>query len=132
MTPPTPTPTVPILIPRRFAIRLLHEAQIASAPFLSAVVADAAAASHPSGWLPVPEGRAIAELQAELQQHGKRLWALYRHRPELPNPPLAEDFADHPELLRLTASLAIKGVLQLRGWWWLDGAIVEQELDVEQ
>ena len=29
------------------------------------------------------------------------------------------------------ASLAIKGVLQLRGWWSLDGAIVEQELDVE-
>ena len=80
MTTPTPTPTVAMLIPRRFAIRLLHEAQIASAPFLSAVVADAAAGSPPSGWLPVTEGRAIAELQAELQQHGKRLWALYRHR----------------------------------------------------
>ncbi|MBA4286569.1 MAG: hypothetical protein C0434_13670 [Xanthomonadaceae bacterium] len=127
-----PTPSFPILIPRRFAIRLLHEAQIASAPFLSAVVADAADGSTPNGWVPIAEGRAIAELQAELQRHGKRLWALYRHRPELPNPPLAEDFADHPELLRLTASLAIKGVLQLRGWWWLDGVIVEQELDVEQ
>ncbi|MCX7061059.1 MAG: hypothetical protein QE272_13310 [Nevskia sp.] len=126
-----PTPSIPILIPRRFAIRLLHEAQIATTPFLSAVVADQAADSTPNGWMPINEGASVADMQAMLHQHGKRVWALYRHRPELPNPPLAEDFADHPELLRLTASLAIKGVLQLRGWWWLDGAIVEQELDVE-
>ncbi|WP_293000189.1 hypothetical protein [Nevskia sp.] len=126
-----PTPTIPILIPRRFAIRLLHEAQIATTPFLSAVVADEAGGSVPNGWMPIVEGASVAEMQAMLRQHGKRVWALYRHRPELPNPPLAEDFADHPELLRLTASLAIKGVLQLRGWWSIDGAIVEQELDVE-
>lgn len=126
-----PTPTVPILIPRRFAIRLLHEAQIATEPFLSAVVADDSDSSAPNGWMPINDGASIADMQAMLAGHGKRIWALYRHRPELPNPPLAEDFADHPELLRLTASLAIKGVLQLRGWWWLDGAIVEQELDVE-
>ena len=127
-----PTPTTPILIPRRFAIRLLHEAQIATEPFLSAVVADDAPGSAPDGWMPIREGASVAEMQAMLRTHGKRVWALYRHRPELPNPPLAEDFADHPELLRLTASLAIKGVLQLRGWWSIDGAIVEQELDVER
>lgn len=129
---PTPKPAVAILIPRRFAIRLLHEAQIATTPFLSAVVADEVPGSAPNGWMPINEGSAIADMQAQLAQHGKRVWALYRHRPELPNPPLAEDFVDHPELLRLTASLAIKGVLQLRGWWSIDGAIVEQELDVEQ
>jgi len=126
-----PTPSIPILIPRRFAIRLLHEAQIGSEPFLSAVVADAAAGSVPNGWVPVADDTSVAALQATLAARGQRIWALYRHRPELPNPPLTQDFADHPELLRLTASLAIKGVLQLRGWWWLDGAIVEQELDVE-
>ena len=126
-----PTPTIPILIPRRFAIRLLHEAQIATEPFLSMVVADEGEASVPNGSMPVVEGASIADAQTMLAGHGKRVWALYRHRPELPNPPLAEDFADHPELLRLTASLAIKGVLQLRGWWTIDGAIVEQELDVE-
>lgn len=128
---PTPNPAVPLLIPRRFAIRLLHEAQLATEPFLSAVVADEAEGSAPNGWIPINEGASVAGMQAMLGQHGKRIWALYRHRPELPNPPLADDFRDHPDLLRLTASLAIKGVLQLRGWWWLDGAIVEQELDVE-
>lgn len=126
-----PTPSTPILIPRRFAIRLLHEAQIATEPFLSLVVADEAEGSVPNGWLPLADGASIAEAKVMLAGHGKRIWSLYRHRPELPNPPLAEDFVDHPELLRLTASLAIKGVLQLRGWWSLDGAIVEQELDVE-
>lgn len=126
-----PTPSIPILIPRRFAIRLLHEAQIATASFLSLVIADAGEGSVPDGWMPLAGGASIGDAQVMLTGHGKRVWALYRHRPELPNPPLAEDFADHPELLRLTASLAIKGVLQLRGWWWLDGRIVEQELDVE-
>ena len=126
-----PTPSTPILIPRRFAIRLLHEAQIATEPFLSLVVADDGESSVPNGWMPLAAGASITDAQTLLATHGKRIWALYRHRPELPNPPLAEDFADHPEYLRLTASLAIKGVLQLRGWWSLDGAIVEQELDVE-
>lgn len=126
-----PTPSTPILIPRRFAIRLLHEAQIATEPFLSLVVADDGESSVPNGWIPLTTGASIADAQTMLTTHGKRIWALYRHRPELPNPPMAEDFAEHPEYLRLTASLAIKGVLQLRGWWWLDGGIVEQELDVE-
>lgn len=126
-----PTPSTPILIPRRFAIRLLHEAQIATEPFLSLIVVDAGEGSVPNGWMPLVDGASVSDAQAMLAGHGKRIWALYRHRPELPNPPLAEDFADHPELLRLTASLAIKGVLQLRGWWSLDAGIVEQELDVE-
>ncbi len=126
-----PTPSTPILIPRRFAIRLLHEAQIATEPFLSLVVTDDGEHRVPNGWMPLAAGASIAEAQTMLATHGKRIWALYRHRPELPNPPLAEDFADHPEYLRLTASLAIKGVLQLRGWWWLEAGIVEQELDVE-
>ena len=120
----------PLSMPRRLAIRLLHEAQIATEPFQGLVSAAAAPDAEPDAWHPVTNASGIAAFAAALEGQGQRAWALYRFRPSLPTAPVVEDFATQPELLRLTASLATKGVLQLRAWQCRDGRVAERELVV--
>jgi len=117
-------------MPRRLAIRLLHEAQIATEPFFGLVSAPLTNDFEPDGWLPVETKAAIATAAKKLEKQGKRPWALYLFRPALPTAPSPEDFATMPDVLRLTASLATKGVLQLRAWQYRDGRVSERELHV--
>lgn len=120
----------PLLMPRRLAIRLLHEAQIATEPFFGLVSAPAAPGSEPDGWRPLATAAGITALPGQLKAVGQRAWALYFFRPSLPSTPVAEDFSVEPQLLRLTASLATKGVLQLRAWACESGRIAERELHI--
>jgi len=117
----------PLQMPRRFAIRLLHEAQIAGEhPFLGVVGADA----EPDLFLPLSRPSQLHEAPALLHGRQRSLWAVYLHRPGSPAMPTVEDFAEQPQALRLTASLATKGVLQLRAWTLRDGRVVERELQI--
>lgn len=119
----------PLTLPRRLAIRLLHEAQTATEPFAGLVVA-AAADAEPDRWRPAPAGTTVPALAAEITATGLVPWALYRYEPGLPTAPVAADFAVLPALRRLSASLATKGVLQLRAWELVDGQVVERVLQV--
>lgn len=120
---------MPLTLPRRLAIRLLHEAQVATEPFAGLVIATSAEA-EPERWRVAAPGAAIPALAAETEAAGLLPWALYRFEPGLPTAPVAADFAVLPGLRRLTASLATKGVLQLRAWELVDGRVVERVLQV--
>ncbi|GAC1633180.1 MAG: hypothetical protein NVS9B10_28330 [Nevskia sp.] len=126
----TPSAETPLSMPRRLAIRLLHEAQIATEPFVGLVSAPVAPEAEPDAWHPVTAAAGIVTLPEALARQGRRAWALYFFRPSLPTAPVVEDFALQPALLRLTASLATKGVLQLRAWHCLDSRVFECELHI--
>lgn len=123
----------PLRLPRRFAIQLLHEAQIAGAQgFLAAV----AAKTLPDAYFIAEPGTDVAALlvaaDARFGAQARRLWAIYLHRPGQSAAPAAADFSLRPDTLRLTASLATKGVLQLRAWAIDDhGRVSERELQIE-
>jgi hypothetical protein len=61
---------------------------------------------------------------------GRAPWALYLFRPDRLPPPSLADFEPQSSLLRLTASLETRGVLKLRGWSLVDGAVIERELRI--
>jgi hypothetical protein len=115
-------------MPRRFAISLLHQAQIAGdLPFTGVV----GAASDPDLYLPLADGVDLPKALEILVQRERALWAIYLHRPDQPTAPSAADFGEQPQALRLTSSLATKGVLQLHAWACEDGRVRERELRIE-
>jgi len=123
----------PLIMPRRFAIQLLHEAQIAgSQGFLAAV----AARTLPDAYFIADPGSDVAALlgaaETRFSAQSRQLWAIYLHRPGQPTAPTPDDFSLRPQTLRLTASLATKGVLQLRAWT-LDaaGRVAERALQID-
>lgn len=122
------TRQAPLQMPRRFAIHLLHQAQLAGERPFTGVVGSG---SEPDVYLPLAEGRALPEALELLDQRQRGLWAIYLHRPGQPTAPSAGDFAERPQVLRLTSSLATKGVLQLHAWTFEDGQVRERELRIK-
>ena len=119
------TRETPLAMPRRFAIRLLHEAQLAGEhPFLGVV----GAAAEPDLYVPLVGPATLEDGLAHLRERQRALWAVYLHRPGQPTAPTAGDFTEQPQALRLTSSLATKGVLQLRAWTCSAGRVREREL----
>jgi hypothetical protein len=121
----TSTRAEPLSLPRRFAIRLLHEAQLAGEHAFTGVVG---AAGEPDLYVPLVGPATLEDGLAHLRQRQRTLWAVYLHRPDRPAAPTAEDFIEQPLVLRLTSSLATKGVLQLRAWLERSGRVIECEL----
>lgn len=122
------TREAPLQMPRRFAIELLHQAQLAGEQPFTGVVG---AGAEPDVYLPLAEGRALPQALELLQQRRRGLWAIYLHRPGQPTAPNSHDFAEQPQVLRLTSSLATKGVLQLHAWAFEDGRVRERELRLQ-
>lgn len=118
----------PLSMPRKLAIRLLHEAQIATQPFSGVVTAPADETLPPDTWQPCTESAIPATVGALNPE--RRAWAIYRFDPALekaePNP-----FQPLPELLQLNAVLTTKGVLQLRAWHLWQESMQEQALQIE-
>ncbi|MBL6750178.1 MAG: hypothetical protein ISP90_06620 [Nevskia sp.] len=131
-----PDPAAALLsMPRRLAIRLLHEAQIAGPQGYEALVL---ARGAPGRVVPLGTADAGAAEQqlAGLAASGWRPWALFRYRGEPAAAPAADEFAGalfgaNPGLLLLTASLAIKGVLQLHAWSPEHGGVAEHTVRIE-
>lgn len=123
----------PLMMPRRFAIQLLHEAQLAGAQgFIAAV----AAKTLPEAYFIAERAIELADLlitaDARFSAQSRQLWAIYQHRPDQSPIPNTADFDLRPEVLRLSASLATKGVLQLRAWTIdADGRVIERELQID-
>jgi hypothetical protein len=125
--------TAPLMMPRRFAIQLLHEAQLAGAHgFLAAVAAKNLPDTYFVAEPTIDLAALLIAADARFRAQSRQLWAIYQHRPDQPAMPTAADFDSRPEVLRLSASLATKGVLQLRAWAIdANGCVIERELQLD-
>ena len=106
-----------LLFPRRLAIQILHEAQIAQP-----------AVMH--GWVYERDGRPAAFRLATANMGTHRadevLWARLWSKPDGPAEPQPAELREN--LINLIVSLSIKGVLEMRAWELIDGKPVEREL----
>ena len=109
-----------LLVPRRLAIQILHEAQIAQP-----------AAMH--GWVYERNGRpAVFRLAAaDMGTHraDENLWARLWSEPTAPAVPASSELREG--LINLVVSLNTKGVLEMRAWELSGGQAIERELRVE-
>ena len=104
----------PIVIARRLAIQLLHEAQVAAPQAIDGVVT--LSNGEPGRYLP----RERAE--------GQALWARVFSNPTAPAVPAAGQLAENQ--LTLMISLDTKGVLELRAGQQLEGLPHERAVSV--
>lgn len=106
----------PLVIARRLAIHLLHEAQIAApAAILGVVACDAA--GEPQRY--VAEG---------MDTEPGAVWAKVYSNPAAPAVPTLADL--HASLLTLVISLNTKGVLEMRAWVEQNGAPMERAVSI--
>ena len=110
-----------LLMPRKQAIRLLYAAQNSDGQPVRAVV------GSDSLHLLRQDGGTLAEA---LQAPGLQPWAVFEFGAGVPEVPRPADFAGAASLLRLTASLETRGVLQLHAWSLVEGQVVERDLDI--
>lgn len=68
--------------------------------------------------------------QRAMREHGEELWAIYHSHPESPAVPSAEDLKhlSYPDALYLIISLNTKGVLEMRGFRWINQTMQPVEL----
>lgn len=103
-----------LVMPRRLAIRILHEAQIAQPESIT-------------GW--VRGGAQPQSYHAGAPPAGAELWARLWSNPLAPAVPEAQQLSAGG--LHLVISLNIKGVLEMRAWELKAGAPVEQTLTID-
>lgn len=117
---PNPMNDELLLVPRRLAIRILHEAQIAQP-----------AAMH--GWVYERGGRPsvfrLAAADMGTHRADENLWARLWSNPTTPAVPAPSELREG--LINLVVSLNTKGVLEMRAWELIGGLAVERELRVE-
>jgi [CysO sulfur-carrier protein]-S-L-cysteine hydrolase len=109
-----------LVMPRRLAIQILHEAQIAQPGSICGVVGSRDGA-EPSSFLK-------ADVDA-LSARSERLWARLWSEPTAPAVPTAPQLAGGG--LYLLVSLNTKGVLEMRAWELRAGAPFERVLKVQ-
>ncbi len=103
-----------LVIARRLAIQLLHEAQVAAPLAIDGVVT--AVDGAPGRYLPRERADAAA------------VWARVYSNPTAPAVPTAEQLPASG--LTLMISLDIKGVLELRAWVQQNGAPLERAVSI--
>jgi proteasome lid subunit RPN8/RPN11 len=76
------------------------------------------------------DGAALIEAQRALREQGDRLMAVFHSHPGTDAQPTTTDIAGdtYPELLYLIIALGTQGVLELRGFRWRAGGLVEVPL----
>jgi hypothetical protein len=108
-----------LVMPRRLAIQILHEAQIAQPGSIDGVVG--ARGDEPCSFL--------RSVQADfIEARGETLWARLWSNPTAPAVPSAHQLAG--DGLFLVVSLNTKGVLEMRAWELREGAPFERVLKV--
>jgi proteasome lid subunit RPN8/RPN11 len=117
-----------LTMPRRLAIQLLHEAQVAAPNRVCGLVS--ATAEGPANFVPVANAAdepsrnlvfdpVMAERsEAELRARGTKLWAVYASFPTRAGEPDAAELlaSPFPVAAYLAISLNTKGVLEMRAW----------------
>ena len=104
----------PLIISRRLAIQLLHEAQVAAPAAIEGIVT--ALGSEPGRYLPTA------------QAAGQAVWARVFSNPAAAAVPTTEQL--QPDTLTLMISLNTKGVLELRAWVQQNGAPLERAVSI--
>ncbi|MCC2655455.1 MAG: hypothetical protein K0Q76_563 [Panacagrimonas sp.] len=108
-----------LVMPRRLAIQILHEAQIAQPEPIVGVVG--ARGDEPCSFL--------KSVQADfIEVRGETLWAHLWSNPTAPAVPSVDQLAGGG--LFLVVSLNTKGVLEMRAWELREGAPFERVLKV--
>jgi len=120
----------PLVVPRRLAVRLLHEAQESPEAPVEGLVG--ARDREPCSAHALNGAVTRAELLQKLQANGETPWAWYRSNPREPAAPVeADKFVASDRAYSLIISLNTKGVLEMRCWDWSTGAPVERELKIK-
>lgn len=131
-----------MILPRRVAVRILGEAQVAQPRRIGGVVGYDS--GGPALFLPIrnasaqPEssvhhsGDDVSLAKSGLEGRGMGLWAYVSSHPAAEAvPSIGEVVASpFPEALQLVVSLNIKGVLELRAWERQGATLVERVLKV--
>jgi len=120
----------PLVMLRRLAVQLLHEAQISPDAPVEGLVG--ARKSEPASVYPLSGAITRAELLQKLQANGESPWAWYRSNPQEPAAPVeADKFVAADGAYSLIVSLNTKGVLEMRCWDWSSGRPLERELKIK-
>lgn len=106
-------------MPRRLAIQILHEAQIAQPQPIHGWV-------YGRGGSPTVYRDAGADMQ--VHRADEELWARLWSKPTAPAVPAPQELREG--VINLVVSLNTKGVLEMRAWELLGGEAVERELQV--
>lgn len=114
-----------LVMPRRVAMQLLAAAQQGGEGGVERLVVGT---DGPERLAPVPSPGIEAAIAA--LPEGTQPWAYFFYWPDCPTVPGVGQFEPRPQLLRLNASLATKGVLQLRAWQLEEGRVVERALSI--
>ncbi len=130
-------------MPRRLAIQLLHQAQIAAPNRICGLVSaddNGPVAAHPVANMaaaPSTELRfdpvAAERSESELRSRGGKLWAVYASYPTRAGEPDLAELAASPFPLAtyLAISLNTKGVLEMRAWHGSADGPVESVLAIQ-
>lgn len=131
-----------IVLPRRIAIQLMHEAQSQPDREVCGLIAEGAggdkriypirnAAAAPERAFEM-DGEALVAAHRRMREAGQQLWAIYHSHPHGDATPSSADLREsgHPEAVQIIVSLDIRGVLQLRAWRFTDDGPREQRLIV--
>jgi len=105
----------PLILSRRLAIQLLHEAQVAAPAAIE-------------GGVTVVDGEPARYLPVE-RAEGQALWAKVFSNPTAPAVPTVAQLAN--DRLTLMISLDTKGVLELRAWSLQDAAPFERTIAIK-
>lgn len=108
-----------LVMPRRLAIQILHEAQIAQPESIAGVVG--ARNAEPSSF---SQAQGV-----DFAARGETLWARLWSNPAAPAVPTADQLSGGG--LYLVVSLNIKGVLEMRAWELRGGAPFERVIKVQ-
>lgn len=104
----------PLVITRRLAIQLLHEAQVAAPKAIDGAVT--LVDGEPSRYLPIERAA------------GQPVWARVFSNPSAPAIPTAQELS--AEVQTLMISLDTKGVLELRAWVQQNGTPLERAVSI--
>ncbi|HZP11070.1 MAG TPA: hypothetical protein VFB36_01475 [Nevskiaceae bacterium] len=130
MAEPVRTAHPTLVIPRKLAVRLLHEAQLSPEAPVEGLVG--ARKGEACACYPLAGEVTRAELLQKVQANGETPWAWYRSNPQQPAAPVDTDkFVAADSAFSLIISLNTKGVLEMRCWDWGSGAPVEREITVK-
>ncbi len=134
--------TTAIRLPRALVNQLLNHAQLAGNAEVCGLIGSgggipercypvANIAAEPTTRYDMDPRGQIDALRA-MREHGEELFAIYHSHPTSPAVPSAidRDAANYPDTLYLIVSLVTKGVLDLRGYYIRDSAILPVELEI--
>jgi [CysO sulfur-carrier protein]-S-L-cysteine hydrolase len=131
-------------LPRSLINQLLHHAQQSATSEVCGLIGAESGiplhcypitniAAEPQRLFTMDPAQQIAALRS-MRERGEQLFAIYHSHPNSPPLPSRTDLAqsNYPEALYLIISLQTQGVLEMRGFRLIDGAVIEIALEITE